>query len=46
MENVEEEIEIQDEKKVEINPIGQKISIQGEITKEIYKGYLYEAKGK
>jgi len=44
VENVEEEIEIQDEKKVEINPIGQKISIQGEITKEIYKGYLYEAK--
>lgn len=40
----EEVIEAQDEKTVEINPIGEKISVEGEITKEVYKGYLYEAK--
>jgi len=38
------EVEVQDEKVVEIEPIGENISIQGEITKGVYKGYLYEAK--
>lgn len=39
-----EEIETQDEKIITIMPIGEKISIQGENTKEVYKGYLYEAR--
>ncbi len=39
-----EEIESQDEKTMIISPVGEKISIQGEMTKEVYKGYLYEAR--
>lgn len=43
-ENVEEVVETQDERTIEISPIGNKVSIEGQITKEVYKGYLYEAK--
>lgn len=43
-ENIEEEIQTQDEQVITIKSTGEKISIQGEITKEVYKGYLYEGK--
>lgn len=39
-----EEVETEDERTVEINTRGEKISIEGEISKEVYKGYFYEAK--
>lgn len=39
-----EEVQATDEKTITLNPIGEAVSIQGEITQEIYKGYLYEAK--
>ncbi len=43
MENLQE-IETQDNKTIELIPKGDKVSIEGKITNEVYKGYLYEAK--
>lgn len=41
---VTKEIETTDEKEITLEQVGEKVSVQGEITKEVYKGYLYEAK--
>lgn len=43
-EGVKEEVQAQDERTMDIKPVGEKISVQGEITEEVYKGYLYEVK--
>lgn len=40
-----EEIQTNDTQDVEISKMGEKVSEEGTITKETYKGYLYEAKG-
>ena len=44
LENIEKEKETVDEKILTVEPIGEKVSIDGKITNEVYKGYLYEAK--
>jgi len=43
-ENVDEEKETIDEKILAIQVVGEKVSVEGKITNEAYKGYLYEAK--
>lgn len=43
-ENIEEEIEAENQQEITLQQTGEKVSIEGEITKEVYKGYLYEAK--
>ena len=43
-ENIDEEKEAIDEKTLTIEPMGEKVSVEGKITNEVYKGYLYESK--
>ena len=40
-----EEIQNSDTQDIELNVVGKNVSVEGNISKEIYKGYLYENKG-